>query len=178
MAEQARHWCWWSMWSDSESLAATCSWSDIRTGHHQHCHHHHYQHQHHHTVIVFIINVIIGKQFWESDGSVFIYATQGQKLNDQNFLCFSTFAASSIPFSQRQTSLLFWDIYSPPFLPILLLWENPLSSQKWGLCHSFSLSCKVWCFVNISRLKSTFSMQSSTVRSLNSLQKIYSIRTC
>ena len=128
-----RHWCWWSMWSDSESLAAMCSWSDIRTGHHQHCHHHHYQHQHHHTVIVFIINVIIGKQFWESDGSVFIYATQGQKLNDQNFLCFSTFAASSIPFSQRQTSLLFWDIYSPPFLPILLLWENPLSSQKWGV---------------------------------------------
>ena len=46
---RARHYWWWSMWSDSESLAATCSWSDIRTGHHQHCRHHHYQHQHHHN---------------------------------------------------------------------------------------------------------------------------------
>ena len=51
----------------------------------------------------------------------------------------------------------------------------PWVVKSGSLCHSFSLSCKVWCFVNISRLKSTFSMQSSTVRSRTVCRKFIAL---
>ena len=144
---RARHWWWWSMWSDSESLAATCSWSDIRTGHHQHCRHHHYQHQHHHHHHCYHHQ----RHYWEAIFRVWwqcVFMCRAETKNEWSEFSVLRFICRILdPLSQRRTSLVFCDIYSPPFLPILLFWEMPPSSQKWGLCHSFSFSWKAWCFL-------------------------------